>query len=266
MYTLRLPALFLGIALVACTARPSADNMQVRHEGNPRKIGSRIFVEQATGGGENDILAHTIVGEVNIPNEEFTEAVRNSMLESGFFDGPARNFNEEWGLRVKIINVDTSLAVIIPTASGNVVAQYSIYYKGNLAYEFEVASEGNGMSLLGTYGSIRADATEDAAQNNITEFLKRFAEYDFSDILEPPVQEKIAKKKEIRIVGRIFSIQDKKVEIIAPTPLKIGKVYSVVKDKQVRGAVRIDQLFHSKCNGRIVSGRSRIAKDMEIGL
>lgn len=252
--------------MVACSARPSAENMQVRHEGAAKKIGTRIFVEQATGGGENDVLAHTIIGDVNIPNDEFTEAVRNSMMESGFFDGPSQRFDEEWGLRVKIMEVDSSHAIVVPVASGKLAAQYSIYYKGHLAYEFEVASEGNDISLFGTYGSAKAGATEDAAQNNITEFLKRFAAYDFSDILEPPVQEKIAKKKEIRMVGRIFSVKERSVEIISSAPLKPGKVYSVVKDNQVKGAVRIDQLFHTKCNGRIVSGKGRIAKGMEIGL
>ncbi len=257
---------FLFACLAACNARPSFDKMIVRQPGSRKAIGNKVFVDQATGGGENDALSPTIAGEIKIPNEEFTKAVETSIRQSGFFSEYAARFEEEWGLRVLIVNVETHMDMLAATMTGHVTARYSVFYKNNPAYEFEFQTKGAATDYLGSYGGLRKEAVEKATQQNIAQFLQHVVTYDFSDITEAPVQEKLRQKKQIRIVGRIFQINGRKVDIIpAAGALKVGKIYTILRKDRPVATVRVDTVFHTKCAGKILTGGAAIAPDMSVG-
>jgi len=251
--------------LIACNARPSADKMIVRQPLVNKTIGNKIFVDQATGGGENDILSPTIIGEVKISNEEFTQAVESSIRQARLFSEYATKFEEEWGLRVLIVHVETNADMLSATMLGKVTARYSVFYKNNPAYEFELQTTGMAQDFLGSYGSLRKEAVEKATQENIAQFLSNFANYDFSDIADTPVSDKLRLKKKVRIVGRIFQVYGRKVDILTATgPLKVGKIYTVLHKERPVGLVRVDTLFHTKCTGKILRGAGTVAADMRV--
>lgn len=233
-----------------------------------KQLGESIFVQQTDGGGDTDFSANFAFGEVNISNEAFTGAVEDSIFKSGLFKQKSANFNSDWGLKVIIYKVRTQNLYFV--MQGGVTAKYSVYYKNNLAYEFvETTKDVANMIFRFSVGNGRKASVEGAAQKNIQAFLKRIANYDFSDITESSAEEKTVKKQKHKIYGSIFRTKGKvKIEIRTRPGKRIKpwRVYSVFEKGKVVGKVRIDQVFHTKARATLIRKKRKVKTGMLIGL
>lgn len=155
---------FSGCALPAATERMTVTDFTA---GKP--IGDRIFVKESTGGSVT-----LPFWKSNIPNDNFTDAVKESLLRSKSFSALSKEWGEDWGLEIEIKEVDQPLFGMSLTVVTDV--KYLLYSRGKKVYEAEVRESGTAPWYECLIGFVRLKlANEHAAKANIKAFIEKLA-------------------------------------------------------------------------------------------
>lgn len=149
-----------------CAIPARVDKMIVSNIKANNKISNEIFINQSKG------------GEITLPfwlpkisNENFTQAIKSSVLNSEKFQKISDNKSNHWKLEVEITNWDHPWFGIDFTHS--LTVRYMLYNEKNIeVYNKEIYSIGTATmeeTLIGVYRANRAN--EYAAKENIRLFL-----------------------------------------------------------------------------------------------
>ncbi|MCW7470212.1 hypothetical protein [Leptospira kanakyensis] len=154
------------LTFLNCAIPARVDKMTVSVVKSNHKINNEIFINESKGGGIT--LPFWIP---KISNENFTQAIKNSVLNSEKFLKIADNNTNHWRLEVEITDWDHPWFGIDFTHS--LTVRYKLYNEKNIeVYNKEIYSKGTATieeTLIGVYRANRAN--EYAAKKNILLFL-----------------------------------------------------------------------------------------------
>jgi hypothetical protein len=156
----------VGLLIINCAIPARVEKMVISNVKSNNKINSEIFINESRG------------GEITLPfwlpkisNENFTLAIKNSILNSEKFKSISVNQTNNWILDVEITEWDHPWFGTDFTHS--LTVRYKIYNdKNREIYNKDIKSEGTATlseSLIGVYRANRAN--EYAAKENIRLFL-----------------------------------------------------------------------------------------------
>ncbi len=166
--------LLLSILLVASCAFPaSKQGMTVTDLKSSKKIGEKIFVKESKGGSTTLPFWTS-----EISDENFTFAVRESLINSQAFSELSSKWEDDWGLEIEILNVDQPLVGIDFTVKTQV--KYTLYKKGKKAYETTVYETGKATPTDTIFAVARLRiANEKSAKANIAKFVEDLSRNNF---------------------------------------------------------------------------------------
>ena len=109
-----------------------------------------------------------------ISDDNFTAAVKDSLLSSKAFGSLSDNWDESWGLEIEIVGVEQPIIGI--DFNVNTVVKYSLYLKNKKVYETNISASGLA-GLNDTFFAIKRLRlpNERSARSNIEEFIKQIA-------------------------------------------------------------------------------------------
>lgn len=139
----------------------------------PKQTGEKIFVKESTGGSVTLPFWTS-----QIPNDNFTEAVKDSLLISKAFSALSTNWGDDWGLEIEIRNVEQPIFGTDFTVTTD--AKYTLYLKGNKVYETYI--RGSGTATMGDnfIGVARLRiANEMSARSNVKKFIEELSNQKF---------------------------------------------------------------------------------------
>lgn len=157
--------LILAMYLSGCAFPATKEGMVVTDYIVPKQIGEKIYVKESTGGSVT-----LPFWKSNIPNDNFTEAVKESLLNSRAFVAQSINWGEDWGLEIEILNVEYPYFAFNVTVTTNI--KYTLYLKGEKVREITVREPGTatlGDTLIGIQ-RMRI-ANEYSAKANVKKFI-----------------------------------------------------------------------------------------------
>lgn len=139
-----------------------------------KKTGDKIFVKESTGGSVTLPFWMS-----KIPNDNFTDAVKESLLESKSFAALADNWGDAWGLEMEIKNLEQPMVGFDYTVT--TVVKYTLYSKGNKVYTTTVRASGTATMSEAFSGIARVRiANEKSARANIEKFIAELAKFSNS--------------------------------------------------------------------------------------
>jgi len=157
--------LILALFISGCAFPATKEGMVVTNYLAPKQTGENIFVKESTGGSTTLPFWTS-----QIPNDNFTEAVKESLIRSKAFSALSTNWGDDWGLEIEIRNVDQpmfgfDLTVITET-------KYTLYLKDKKVYttyirESATATVGDSFIAI---ARLRI-ANEKSAQANVKKFI-----------------------------------------------------------------------------------------------
>ncbi|TGL87930.1 hypothetical protein EHQ68_00785 [Leptospira congkakensis] len=154
------------LTLLNCAIPARVDKMVVSSVKANNKINNEIFINESKGG---EITLPFWIPKIS--NENFTQAIKNSVLNSEKFQKISDNNSNHWRLEVEITNWDHPWFGIDFTHS--LTVRYILYNENNIqVYNKEIYSIGTATmeeTLIGVYRANRAN--EYAAKENIRLFL-----------------------------------------------------------------------------------------------
>lgn len=162
--------LLLALFISGCAFPATKEGMVVKNYEAPKQTGERIFVKESTGGSTTLPFWTS-----QIPNDNFTEAVKESLLISKAFSALSTNWGDDWGLEIEIRNVEQPMFGFDFTVTTE--AQYTLYLKGKEVYKTYVRASGT----AGTSDKFIAVArlriaNERSARANIKKFIAELAD------------------------------------------------------------------------------------------
>ena len=92
----------------------------------PKQTGENIFVKKST-----DHSSFFNLGW--LPGDDFTAAVKESLLISKAFSALSTNWGDDWGLEIEIRRVDAPFLAFDVTVTTDI--KYTVYLKGKKVYE-----------------------------------------------------------------------------------------------------------------------------------
>ena len=157
-------ALYLsGCARMATPA--TKEGMVVTNYMAPKQTGENIFVKKSTGGSMT--MPYLIS---TIPNDNFTEAVKESLLNSKAFTALSTNWGDDWGLEIEIRDVDQPMFGSDLTVTTDI--KYALYLKGKKVYETNIREPGTATSGDSAWAVERVRiANEYSGRANIKKFI-----------------------------------------------------------------------------------------------
>lgn len=130
-----------------------------------KKIGDKIFVRHSTGGSAT--LPFWIS---KISNDNFTDAVEESLLESKAFTSLSDNWGDSWGLKMEIKSLDQPMLGL--DFNVTTVVKYVLYLKDKEVYNTTIRATGlAGVSDAFTAVARMRIANERSARANIEKFI-----------------------------------------------------------------------------------------------
>jgi hypothetical protein len=161
----RVIILLFAVYLSGCAFPASKEGMIVTDYIAPKKIGEKIFVKESTGGSIT-----LPFWKSNIPNDNFSEAVKESLLNSKVFSAQSFNWGDDWGLEIEIIDVDQPILGFNLTVTTNI--KYSLYLKGKKVHETTIREPGTATFSESFIGIQRLRiANEFSAKANVKKFI-----------------------------------------------------------------------------------------------
>ncbi len=113
-----------------------------------------------------------------ISDENFTFAVKESLINSQAFSELSSKWEDDWGLEIEILNVDQPLVGIDFTVKTQV--KYTLYKKGNKVYETTVYETGKATPTDAIIAVARLRiANEKSAKANIAKFVEKISSEKF---------------------------------------------------------------------------------------
>jgi hypothetical protein len=157
--------LLLAVYVAGCAFPATKEGMVVTSYTAPKQTGERIFVKESTGGSTTLPFWTS-----QIPNDNFTEAVKSSLLLSKAFSGLSATWGDDWGLEIEIRNVDQPFLGLDFTVT--IETKYTLYLKGEKVYQTYVRGSGTATTGDSFFGVARLRiANEKAAQANVKQFI-----------------------------------------------------------------------------------------------
>src|SRR5512139_105194 len=93
--------IIFALYVSGCAFPATKAGMVVTSYTAPKQTGEKIYVKEATGGSMTLPFWTS-----QIPNDNFTEAVKQSLLTSKAFSALSTNWGEDWGLEIEIRKVE----------------------------------------------------------------------------------------------------------------------------------------------------------------
>ena len=115
--------LILALLLSGCAFPATKEGMVLTNYLAPKQTGEKIFIKESTGGSTTLPFWTS-----QIPNDNFTEAVKESLLNSKAFSVLATNWGEDWGLEIEIRNVSQPFVGLEFTVTTDV--RYTLFLQG----------------------------------------------------------------------------------------------------------------------------------------
>lgn len=153
------------LLIFSCAFPSTKEGMKVMDYKSSKKIGEKIFVKESKGGSSTLPFWTS-----EISNDNFTTAVKDSLLASKTFSALANNWDEDWGLEIEIIDVDQPMVGVDMTVATNI--KYTLYFKGKKTYEISVHEKGKA-TMNDTFFAVKRLrlANEKSAKKNIEKFI-----------------------------------------------------------------------------------------------
>lgn len=154
------------ISLSSCAFPASKQGMVVTDLVSNGKIGEKIFVSESTGGSVTLPFWTS-----QISNTNFTAAVKDSLLNSKVFTGLSSDWGKEWGLKIKILDVNQPFIGADFTVTTKI--QYSLYLRNKKIFETVIQEDGTATMDDAVVGVKRLRlANEYSAKANIQKFIE----------------------------------------------------------------------------------------------
>ena len=169
---------FLALSLVlfvfSCAFPSTKDGMTIMDYKSPKRVGEKIFVKESKGGS---ITWPFWTSE--IPNDNFTAAVKDSLLNSQAFSTLTDKWDENWGLEIEIVDVDQPL--IGADLTVKTFIKYTLYLKGKKVYEKFIQEKGVA-TMEDTLLAIKRLrlANENSAKANIAKFIEELSKQNLN--------------------------------------------------------------------------------------
>lgn len=157
--------LILALFVSGCAFPATKEGMVVTNYLAPKQTGERIFVKESTGGSTTLPFWTS-----QIPNDNFTEAVKESLLRSKAFSALSTNWGDDWGLEIEIRNVDQPMFGFDFTVTTE--TKYTLSLKDKKVYTTYIRESGTattGDSFI-AIARLRI-ANEKSAQANVKKFI-----------------------------------------------------------------------------------------------
>jgi hypothetical protein len=165
--------LILALFVSGCAFPATKEGMVVTNYMAPQQTGEKIVVKESVGGSTTLPFWTS-----QIPNDNFTEAVKESLLISKAFSALSTNWGDDWGLEIQIRNVDQPFLGLDFTVT--METKYTLYLKGNKVYETYIRGSGTATTGDSFFGVARLRiANEKSAQDNVKKFLADLSNHKF---------------------------------------------------------------------------------------
>jgi hypothetical protein len=163
-------SLILALYLSSCAFPATKEGMVVTNYVAPKQTGEKIFVKESTGGSTTLPFWTS-----QIPNDNFTEALKESLLISKAFSALSTNWGDDWGLEIEIRDVDQPMFGFDLTVTTD--AKYTLYLKGAKVYEANIRESGTATTRdsLVAISRLRI-ANEKSAQANVKKFIAELSD------------------------------------------------------------------------------------------
>jgi hypothetical protein len=170
MRTRSLILLILLVTLTGCPGRISPatkEGMVVRDYTAPKQTGENIFVKKST-----DHSSFFNLGW--LPGDDFTAAVKESLLISKAFSALSTNWGDDWGLEIEIRRVDAPFLAFDVTVTTDI--KYTVYLKSKKVYETYIRESKTVTVGEEFFGVARTGmAFEKSVQANIKKFIEELS-------------------------------------------------------------------------------------------
>jgi hypothetical protein len=157
--------LILALVVSGCAFPATKEGMVVTNYLAPKQTGERIFVKESTGGSTTLPFWTS-----QIPNDNFTEAVKESLLRSKAFSALSTNWGDDWGLEIEIRNVDQPMFGFDFTVTTE--TKYTLSLTDKKVYTTYIRESGTATAGDSFVGVARLRiANEKSAQANVKKFI-----------------------------------------------------------------------------------------------
>jgi len=161
--------LLFAFCLVGCAFPATKEGMTLTDYSAPKQTGDKIFVKESTGGSTT--LPFWIS---EIPNDNFTEAVKLSLLRSKAFGALSSSWGEDWGLELEIREVNKPMFGFDLTVTTDI--KYTVYLAGKKVYETDIRETGTATMNDSFFAIARLRiANENSARTNIRKFIEELS-------------------------------------------------------------------------------------------
>jgi len=169
-----------------CAITANTSKMTVTDLTAKKTLGDNIIVEESTGGSIT--LPFWIP---NISDDNFTQAVKDSLMNSKIFKSIATKKDTDWKLRMEIIDRDHPWFGFDMTVTTTI--KYTLSIKDKIVFDKTIVEPGTASGtemLIGVYRAKRAN--EYSVKNNIKKFITELesAEIKTEDNPEKPLGKK----------------------------------------------------------------------------
>ncbi|HMV42595.1 MAG TPA: hypothetical protein PK079_21750 [Leptospiraceae bacterium] len=155
-----------------CAITANTQKMTVTDFTSKKTIGENVFVEESTGGS---ITLPFWVSKIS--DENFTQAVKDSLINSKTFNKIVSNTNSDWKLKIVIIDHDHPWFGFDMTVTTSI--NYTLFLKDKSVFSKTFVESGTATGtemLIGVYRLKRAN--EYSAKNNIKKFISELDSLD----------------------------------------------------------------------------------------
>lgn len=167
--------LILILLTANCAFPAKQEGMTLRNYKAEKQTGDKIFVKESTGGS---ITLPFWVSRIS--DDNFTAAVKESLLDSKAFVALSDNWGDAWGLEIEIINADYPLFGMDYSVTTTV--KYVLYLKGKKVYQTAVQESGIASFNDEFFAVARLRvANENSAKANIKKFIKELSSQKLGD-------------------------------------------------------------------------------------
>lgn len=168
MRTRILILLVLLVTLTGCSFSPATkEGMVVRDYTAPKQTGENIFVKKSR-------VPSSFFIPPFISSDDFTAAVKESLLISQAFSALSTNWGDDWGLEIEIRLVDSPFGWFDVTVTTDI--NYTVYLKGKKVYETYICESKTVTVGEEFFGVARTGmAFEKSARANIKKFIEELS-------------------------------------------------------------------------------------------
>ena len=169
----KLTCLLLTLSIFSCAFPSTKEGMTISDYKSPKQIGDKVFVKESKGGSSTLPFWTS-----EIPDDNFTAAVQDSLLSSKAFSSLANNWDDNWGLEIEILEVDQPFIGTDFTVRTDI--KYSLYLKGKKVYETTISAS-ESATMGDTFFAVKRLrlANENSAKANIKKFIKELSKQNF---------------------------------------------------------------------------------------